>query len=1220
MSQYPYGYGYGQYHGQPPPQPPPQFSPPQYPYGYPPPGGYPAAPPPAYNPPFNPGAIDTTRHLSQGSFAYNASQIPGLGIAGAMTAPTGGGSYSLPPPPGVWSQPYQFAGGVPTAAHPSIPPPGGTFRRSFSGQHTQPPSPTGVAFPNEIPSTTAAPAAAAPPSHTGPDNEMEEGELSEGQFEDLYEPREPVREPKEPKGPKGPKESREPKELKQPREPEKSEKPLPRSNIPTLPPKPPPTTSQAQVAAAAETPDAEFYGNDEEGEVTSVDKGRTMPPRERSGSYSPFLSPREIQSEDVAPRKAESHEAISFKSLPEAKKEAQKAILRLWPLGVKYQQYIDEGIDESVVKSLFRELHLDMPKTPPESPVSGSVPPAKEAGPTNSKVGQSNGGQRQPSAGLSKGIGFDSKPAEKVPGEERKDRIARLLAAKVAKGAVAANQKPLLPRSQTQPAQADKQDSSSPSAVLPKSKTWGEKELLIQKKIAALQKSREAHGQKPENDKTEPGVDKGHVSGESPSIPTGPRKSNQNRAALSSSLGSAPSPEKSSIPGLLLSSSAQPIQPANQRKRPVASDFVDFTPTTAPVKRPFGQDRKHLSLVIDVSDGSDDEEMDLDSESPIAESWPIQTTGTPIPRGPSIRDFPPPSDSVQSRQFSNPAPSHTPPGVLAIGKKRESELNLKERQIQEMKRKIAEAEAKKRIRNPSVGSSTPNHSGQTPELRDRDASRPLPKEDAMSRGSSDPAHGPSAQLISEERSARFTKSPELLRLAPQERTLRRGRIVSLDLPRIEETLEEKMYRLRQVQEEGARLQAEIDRDLAEKKLLTEELEQLEVTPEGDTPEGDTPQSNGLGSSHNLAPASAAESRPSDAQTPTPSATSSSVSDQSEETNDVPMDEDESSRDSSRRPSLSEEASQLQPSITGFSEGTNITLNNADATTQGPGGNGLDSPGTKVLAAETKSLSPQKGTEDPLTAGGAVTEVAITDVSPVDVPEPETASPALDEQPGLSSLDDTAPMELESPSPSSSPILKPTNPAATHNVSEDNVQETAQQPASLDQISSVANPREDLQEIEADVTREVHVSVPKQERTFMPYDSPLRYFHGYRFHSGYRNSVAGGLKSLTYSNKIDPNVPFCPYELGGNQCPENCQFQHYRSINVADDQILLELGKADEYSGEQKSRFIQGLRDLLQNFRTNKVKDFDTIARGIIEFRTNFLGDKSKVLNLEGVNL
>lgn len=65
---------------------------------------------------------------------------------------------------------------------------------------------------------------------------------------------------------------------------------------------------------------------------------------------------------------------------------------------------------------------------------------------------------------------------------------------------------------------------------------------------------------------------------------------------------------------------------------------------------------------------------------------------------------------------------------------------------------------------------------------------------------------------------------------------------------------------------------------------------------------------------------------------------------------------------------------------------------------------------------------------------------------------------------------------------------------------------------------------------------------------------------------------------------------------------------------------MELGKSDDYTGEQRDRFIQGLKDLLQDFRAKKTRDFDTIANGIIEFRARFLGDKSKILPLDGVTL
>lgn len=68
-------------------------------------------------------------------------------------------------------------------------------------------------------------------------------------------------------------------------------------------------------------------------------------------------------------------------------------------------------------------------------------------------------------------------------------------------------------------------------------------------------------------------------------------------------------------------------------------------------------------------------------------------------------------------------------------------------------------------------------------------------------------------------------------------------------------------------------------------------------------------------------------------------------------------------------------------------------------------------------------------------------------------------------------------------------------------------------------------------------------------SFVPYDSPLRYFRAYRFHPQYSESVAGGLKSLTYSNRINPKTEMCPDELDGTDCPRGdaCQFQHFKSI-------------------------------------------------------------------------
>lgn len=69
--------------------------------------------------------------------------------------------------------------------------------------------------------------------------------------------------------------------------------------------------------------------------------------------------------------------------------------------------------------------------------------------------------------------------------------------------------------------------------------------------------------------------------------------------------------------------------------------------------------------------------------------------------------------------------------------------------------------------------------------------------------------------------------------------------------------------------------------------------------------------------------------------------------------------------------------------------------------------------------------------------------------------------------------------------------------------------------------------------------------------FTPYESPLQYFRAYRYHPQFAETVAGGLRSLTYSNRIDPNLPVCPDQLASKECPRgaNCIYQHFESMKL-----------------------------------------------------------------------
>ncbi|KAL8649269.1 MAG: hypothetical protein Q9210_004498 [Variospora velana] len=135
--------------------------------------------------------------------------------------------------------------------------------------------------------------------------------------------------------------------------------------------------------------------------------------------------------------------------------------------------------------------------------------------------------------------------------------------------------------------------------------------------------------------------------------------------------------------------------------------------------------------------------------------------------------------------------------------------------------------------------------------------------------------------------------------------------------------------------------------------------------------------------------------------------------------------------------------------------------------------------------------------------------------------------------------------------------------------------------------------------------------------FAPYESPLQRFHAYRYHPDYVSRVASGYRSLTYSHNIDARKPVCPYEITGGRCNDaSCENQHFKSMNLSDDLILVQMGAVPEgLSAEKKEGFVVGLRQIIQEIRGRKVKDFRIVASEIAAYRARFLGDSSKILPL-----
>lgn len=66
----------------------------------------------------------------------------------------------------------------------------------------------------------------------------------------------------------------------------------------------------------------------------------------------------------------------------------------------------------------------------------------------------------------------------------------------------------------------------------------------------------------------------------------------------------------------------------------------------------------------------------------------------------------------------------------------------------------------------------------------------------------------------------------------------------------------------------------------------------------------------------------------------------------------------------------------------------------------------------------------------------------------------------------------------------------------------------------------------------------------------------------------------------------------------------------------DDKILVQMGSLREgKTSEEKDQYIAGLKQIINDMRRDKVKDFNTVATEIAAYRRRFLHDPTRVLPL-----
>ncbi|KAI1453983.1 hypothetical protein F4805DRAFT_341202 [Annulohypoxylon moriforme] len=1073
--------------------------------------------PPAYHQP--PYATLGNYATVNNSYQYNASSIPGLGMGNFQPPVPYGSGRSTP-----WNVQTQDV------------------------QHQNRPAQT--------------PATNSIPSKQGelPVSSLEEGELSEGEFEDLYEPKDTVD-----------------------------------VAIPASYPRQPSATENPNGSVGDADGSSIYDGTTPQGETAINSTSTSLPAaeqeyspgedwepddqeRERSGSYSPYLSPREIQrrasvskpipygpkqTPNIQPSPqslpginmsasdqpkadatlpngtsypqstANGHDASpsgepsfnhSFQSVAEAKKKAQEAILGLWPLKVRYQDYIEEGFDEKLIRGLFTDLGLEasIPKpTMVQKPHSDSAPsnvvkPPKDAPePQASKdrpSAESNSKQTSIADSVAKtGKDASTKSAQKTAAEERKDKIARKLAARAQRTVPIVQPSTAAPPSQPTPATVSVNAPASMSPAKPK--TRAENNAILHQKLAALKKAQEkamadrksAAGisVKPATPPAVPtsnsnivSESKTHedLSSKPPVAPTSTTEQSRRSASTEKGL-----PKEGGIPGLFLATQLAQ-QGGRNLKRPVASDFDNYSSPAGTLKR----SRTQEPLIIDVSD---DEDVEMDIGSPIDE--PNSSNGiTNPPSGQTpLGTFPPLSNSPSWKQRSSPGSSAVPtPPVHGV------KLNLLNKRIEEAKRQIAEAEAKKAAKRVI---------SQSPQAQRSTASTPP------------------------QRTYEVSDISDTLQKAKRGNVERRDRIVSFELPIIEADLEEKQERLRQAVAQAAQLELEIQTSIEERRKLTAEMEELADSSGPMTPE--TSATTTIEPSH-VEPQHLDEQQSNTEAQDALTTAGQNVNkpDQGLTLNDV-------------QPNLQ---SSRATSPAGDQHPVDVQLSYNPATV----GQVLPaSPSNQDTPSE--SASADMVLEDSMAEPNAMVSAAETqeeeqDHDMADIPEqlPQISSPSSDgsyrpQSTPISPIRDAPLLEPERNTPKAFSLQEDSIPLNDKHPAHELLDDIDLYPPVRDLTSPLME--KSSGEVQNSSSHEHPLLTATQDEPeqkpqvedLLSYNSPLGYFRAYRFHPKYFDEVAGGLKSMTYSSRIDPMRPICPRVLAGEQCPDgnSCEFQHFESM-------------------------------------------------------------------------
>ncbi|PYH98497.1 hypothetical protein BO71DRAFT_480378 [Aspergillus ellipticus CBS 707.79] len=864
----------------------------------------------------------------------------------------------------------------------------------------------------------------------------------------------------------------------------------------------------------------------------------------------------------------------------------------------------------------------------------------------------------------------EAKPMERM---ERKDMIARMLAAKAAKKS--GESAPPLPEvaketplsgSLAHPDAGDK-IVATPSPEQPtkdvrvKEKNKAQTELARQRIEQLKKQGLMRNGLKPQAesappDQSQPSSNSGQdmlstptpapIQHPLPERPPDPETISPSRIPGLFMTDQEPTAMPTDTPATRGSTETTPQPRINQRKRPRASDFDEPVPIP---KKNFNNGVSHVPetqrLVIDISDDEfygDDENESMDIDTPAGKELQDAEGFLGAFSAADLLLQRPKTASSQGVSTSG-----TPQSSRNNDQEHQEHLRKKDLEIKAMHRRIAELEERKKAKLAASRTQSPRMSDVPgPSM----LTNPITVEDASdaSIASTDPELGAASPRAAD---IRLSTPADPTQIEKMKLKLLRKQEIEAGIPALDAEIQRSEEKLAQVNYEQDKLTLEITKGkegrrqlLAELKLLNFELNGLtfddveialrrfeakeqfneqedsgvqEITEDSEMlPENSQSELPALEDTDSVQESILPETVPQ----PNTAGQSTAVSDD-KMMDDVSVSPDEPSTDSDSTGSAMDESS--DSSSEGSVDEEDLQLQTTVPETSAPRSpeEPIEDEQAKVDESRTDDL------QHPLPERPQPVDVESRD----DVVSDEQVTDANEQASRESSVSDGyEPPEPEAASPADSTYSPPFSPASPGPIDPPEIPDL-----STDEAKQAEQPlTRNVQDLETqqqprpiasaqvgilDNTRRPEDSKHK----FSPYSSPLKYFKAYRYHPNFTDNVSDGYRSLTYSHNIDPMKYLCPFEATGGVCNDrSCEFQHFRdmtlsgSLTATDDKILVQMGSLREgKTPVEKDEYIAGLKQIINDMRRDKVKDFSTVATEIAAYRRRFLQDPSRVLPL-----